>query len=310
MPLYNKAPYVYKAIESVMEQTYRKWELIVVDDCSTDGSGDIVTKYTDSRIRLIRLDKNVGVGAARNKGVSLSTAPYICFLDADDWWEPTFLDEMANLIIEYPDAGIYGTNYTIINETKHKTRVAQLGVEDNFRKGYINYCQVYAKTMYMPLWTGAVCIPRNVFNTTSGFPNDVNLGEDFLLWLQIALHHKVVLLYKPLSNYNQDIDINYSGTHKKQYDPNRFMTFHLDQFSNEEKKNHDLKVLLDKIRVYSLMTFKRNNQYADRVATEIAKVNFTNVDPIYKFYYKAPSWLVNTFCKSIRLISKIKQKLL
>ena len=110
MPLYNKAPYVRKAVESVMGQTYTDWKLVVVDNGSTDGSGDVVAGLTDSRIRTVRLEENNGPGAARNYGAAChsdlkaatpnetrhnSASPYICFLDADDWWEPTFLEEMA-----------------------------------------------------------------------------------------------------------------------------------------------------------------------------------------------------------------------
>lgn len=310
IPLYNKAPYVRKTVESVIVQTYVDWELIIVDDCSTDGGGDVVANITDSRIRLIRLEKNGGVGAARNRGVSESTSPFICFLDADDWWEPTFLEEMARLIAEFPDAGIYGTNYTIINETKHKTRVAQIGVENGFEKGYINYCQVYAKTMNMPLWTGAVCIPRNVFDEMHGFPKGIKLGEDFMLWIHIALKHKVVLLNKPLSNYNQDVNPTYRGTHNKKYDPESFMTFHLNQFAEEESKNDDLKILLDRLRVYSLMNFRRYNLYPQRVNAEIAKVDLSNVERIYLFYYKAPYWIVRAYLETKEILSIIKQKIL
>ena len=145
IPLYNKAPYVSKAIGSVLAQTFTDYELVVVDDGSKDDSAEMAAKAMAGRTdcRLIR-QANAGVSMARNNGVAASRGDYLCFLDADDWWEPTFLEEMSKLIAEFPDAGIYGTSYTIVNETKHKTRVAPIGVEAGFGKGYINYCQVYA----------------------------------------------------------------------------------------------------------------------------------------------------------------------
>ena len=100
MPLYNKATYVRKAVESVVRQTFGDWELIVVDDGSTDGSGEVVREIDDPRIRLVQ-QENSGVGAARNNGVAQSSAPWICFLDADDWWEPTFLEEMAGTPVSF-----------------------------------------------------------------------------------------------------------------------------------------------------------------------------------------------------------------
>lgn len=133
MPLYNKAPYVRKAVESVVGQTYCDWELIVVDDCSTDGSATVVEKIVDPRIRIVRLGVNGGVGAARNRAVVESTAAHICFLDADDWWEPTFLEEMAGLMERHPSAGIYGSGYYIVKSGRK--RIAPIGVDGGFTEG-------------------------------------------------------------------------------------------------------------------------------------------------------------------------------
>ena len=311
IPLYNKVPYVAKAIQSVLAQTYEDYELIVMDDGSRDDSYSIALKTIagHSHCHIYR-QKNRGVSLARNNGVALSQGDYLCFLDADDWWEPTFLEEMSELIEEFPDAGIYGTNYTIVNETKHKTRVAPIGVENGFEKGYINYCQVYAKTLAMPLTSISVAIPRIVFDEMKGFPQGIKLGEDFLLWIHIALKYKVVFLNKPLAYYNQDVDSLHSGTHKKRYDPDAFMTFHFGQFADYEVKNHDLKMLLDRVRVYTLMNFRKYNLYPERVQKEISKVDFSNVESKYKFYYHAPYWIVNVYCRVLQLLSQIKQKLL
>ena len=304
IPLYNKAPYVRKTVESVLGQTMGDYELIIIDNGSSDGSSEIVAGFTDPRIRTVRLEENVGVSNARNRGVSLSTAPYITFLDADDWWEPRFLEEMSGLIERHSDAGIYSTGYYIVKNGKK--RLAPIGVDDGFVEGEINYCAVYAKTLCMPLTSISVCIPRKVFDESGGFLGNVKLGEDLLLWLRIALTNKVVLLNKPLSNYNQDVDVTYRGTHNKRYDPDTFCTFHFDQFAKEEEKNNDLKKLLDRLRVYSLMNFRQYNLYPERVKKEIVKVDFGNVESVYRFYYKAPYWVVKPYLEGIRLLSVIK----
>lgn len=308
IPLYNKAPYVRKAVESVLGQTMGDYEIIIIDNGSIDGSSEIVASFTDSRIRIIRLEENIGVSNARNKGVSLSTAPYITFLDADDWWEPTFLEEMRGLIVRHPDAGIYGAGYHIVKNDKK--RVAPIGIEENFTEGEINYCKVYAKTLCMPLTSITVAMPRAIFDKSGGFNPNLKLGEDFDLWVRIALKHKVVFLNKALSNYNQDVDITYRGTHNKRYNPDTFMTFYFDQFKKEEAENKDLKILLDRIRVYTLMNFRKSNLFPERVQHEISKVNFYNVESIYRFYYKAPWIIVNIYCKIMQMLSFIKQKII
>lgn len=308
IPLYNKGPYIEKALRSVFAQTYTDYEIIVVDDGSKDDSATIAERIlTESSVphQLIR-QENAGVSMARNNGVARSHGDYLCFLDADDWWGPAFLEEMSKLIEEFPDAGIYGTSYTIVNESKHKTRVAPIGVEPGFEKGYINYCQVYAKTLAMPLWTGAVSIPHTVFDEMGGFPKGIKLGEDFLLWLKIALKYKVAFLNKPLSFYNQDVETINRGVVRKGYDPESFMTFHFDQFVDQEIIDRDLNVLLDRLRVYSLLRFRLVNAYKEQVDQEIAKVNFSNVDTKYRFYYKLPYPAIWCYQKMRQLASWFK----
>ena len=310
IPLYNKALYVAKAIESVLSQTFADYELIIVDDGSKDDSAAIAAHVIEghANCRLV-CQENAGVSMARNNGVAVSKGDYLCFLDADDWWDFHFLEEMSKLIEEFPDAGIYGTSYIIVNETKHKTRVSPIGVEAGYEKGYINYCQVYAKTLAMPLTSISVAIPRLVFEEMKGFPKGIKLGEDFLLWIHIALKYKVAFLNKPLAFYNQDVEMENRGVKSKGFDPDGFMTFHFKEFEEKEKTNADLKVLLDRLRVYSLLRFRLGNVHAKRVKEEIAKVNFSNVDKKYKFYYKSPYPIVWISHKIHSFASWLKQKI-
>lgn len=306
IPLYNKAPYVAKAIQSVLSQTFTDYELVIVDDGSKDNSVEIAAKAIENRsnCRLIK-QENAGVSMARNHGVAISCAPYICFLDADDWWAPTFLEAMSNFIEEFQYAGIYGTNYTIVNETKHKTRIAKIGVDEGFEKGYINYCQVYAKTMYMPLWTGAVCIPRKVFEDMQGFPKGIKLGEDFLLWIRIALKYKVAFLNKPLSYYNQDVVTANRGVGRL-HKPEEHMLWNLDLFAEEEHRNPDYKQLIDNLRTYELMPYYISKEYYELAKQELGKVNWQKQPEKTKKLFKKPlvclkiKYLVLKWCSNIK----------
>lgn len=288
IPLYNKAPYVVKAIQSVLSQTFTDYELIIVDDGSKDNSAAKVEKAIGGQpnCRLIK-QENAGVSMARNNGVAASQGEYLCFLDADDWWEPTFLEEMAKLIKEFPDAGIFGTNYTIVNESKHKTRVAKIGVEEDFEKGYINYCQTYAKTMYMPLWTGAVCIPRNVFKEVQGFPKGVKLGEDFLLWIRIALKYKVAFLNEPLAFYNQDVDTANRGVGRL-HKPEEHMLWNVGFLLDIEKTNPDYKQLIDNLRTYGLFSYFLSKEYHEAAKKELEKVDWEKQPLKTRKQYQSP----------------------
>lgn len=274
IPLFNKAPYVAKAIESVLCQSFDDYEMIVMDDGSSDGSYDVALNAIEGQAQChLYRQPNGGVSMARNNAVSLSQGTFLCFLDADDWWAPAFLEGMSRMIDEFPDAGIYGTNYTIVNETKHKTHVANVGVDQGFEKDYINYCQVYAKTLAMPLWTGAVCVPRKVFDEMGGFPKGIKLGEDFMLWIRIAMKYKVAFLDRPLAYYNQDVDALGRGVgHLNK--PEEHMLWNMDFLSEEEKSNPDYKRLIDNLRTYGLYPYYLSKEYHETAQAELDKVDW------------------------------------
>lgn len=311
IPLYNKEPYIEKALRSVFAQTYTDYEIIVVDDGSKDDSATIAERVlTESAApyQLIR-QENAGVSMARNNGVARSQGDYLCFLDADDWWDPAFLKEMSKLIEEFPDAGIYGTSYTIVNETKHKTRVAPIGVEPGFEKGYINYCQVYAKTLAMPLWTGAVSIPQTVFDEMGGFPKGIKLGEDFLLWIRIALKHKVAFLNKPRAYYNQDSNPIWRGTGHLT-EPIAHMLWNLPLTEREEKEDSDYKSLIDKLRTYSLLPYYLSKTYRKEARKELAKVDWSHQKRKVQNLFKMPVFILKCRHLLLKTGSKIKQAII
>ncbi|MFR9636421.1 MAG: glycosyltransferase family A protein [Rikenellaceae bacterium] len=241
IPLYNKAPYVEKAVRSVLSQRYSDYELIIVNDGSTDGSLLVVQQLVEEvqrdNIRVID-QANSGVAMARNNGVVAAKGDYISFLDADDWWSADYLDQMVEVIKNYPEAGIYGCGYYIVKNGRE--RVAQIGVESGFESGLINYCKVYATTLYMPLTSITVIIKKKVFNEFGGFKPHLKLGEDFDLWIRVALKYPVALLNRQLAYYNQDVDLK-SRAVGRLHDPKTHMLWNLDYLSEEESKNPDYK---------------------------------------------------------------------
>lgn len=307
IPLYNKAAYVAKAIQSVLTQTFTDFELVIVDDGSADASVAMASKAIEGRgnCRLIQ-QENAGVSMARNNGVAASCGEFLCFLDADDWWDPHFLEEMSRLIAEFPDAGIYGTSYTIVNETKHKTRVSPIGVENGFERGYINYCQVYAKTLAMPLTSISVAIPRPVFEEMGGFPKGVKLGEDFLLWIHIALKYKVAFLNKPLAYYNQDVDLANRAIGRL-HEPREHMLWNLADLEPLENTNKDYKSLVDALRVSSLMCYYLSKEYRNAALLELKKVDWSAQPIRVKREYDRPVGLLRLKQELLKTGSYVKQ---
>ena len=361
IPLYNKAPYVRKALESVLAQTYTDYELIIVDDGSTDGSFIIAKQFIDERLKikgtedeikgyrlkvkgkensgaetngyklspinykLIR-QANSGVSAARNAGVAQAHAEYIAFLDADDWWEPTYLEHMAQLINDYPDAGLYACNYVYYKPGK--THVAL-----NIPTGYINYPKAYYESNAMPVWTGAAMISRKVFDEMGGFPLGIKLGEDFLLWSKIALQYPVAFLNEPLAWYNNDVPATLRAT-RNLHAPEHHMLFRLEvatgllgyQVIRQENgaaetttphrpiaqspycpTNDDWRRLIDKLRISGLMEYWLDKRYHDLAAEELKKVDWSKQPPSAIKMYKTPIWMLKAKRNVMRVGSYVKQ---
>lgn len=111
IPLYDKEEYVVQTLKSVVGQTYQNFEVIIINDCSTDDSLNVVKTVHDHRIKIIEHSENKGLSASRNTGINAATHPYIAFLDADDYWDSTYLETIRNLIKEYPNESVFATHY-------------------------------------------------------------------------------------------------------------------------------------------------------------------------------------------------------
>ena len=110
IPLYNKERYIERAVYSVLSQTFQQFEIVIVNDGSTDGSVSVIERMNNPLIRLIH-QKNGGVSAARNRGIEEARFEYIAFLDADDEWKENHLEVIAGLIRKFPECGVFGTSY-------------------------------------------------------------------------------------------------------------------------------------------------------------------------------------------------------
>ena len=307
IPLYNKAPYIEKALRSVLFQTYKEFEIIVMDDGSKDNSYEIAKSVLlETSNYKLQTQPNQGVSTARNNAVKLAKYPYICFLDADDWWAPTFLEEIKALIEQFPNAGIYGSGYYIVKNGIN--REAPIGVDINFERGEINYCQVYAKTLCMPLWTGAVCLSKKNFEEEEGFKPKLKLGEDFDLWIRIAMKYPVVFLNKPLAYYNQDVEIKNRAVSKKLYLPQEHMLF-----SNygEWMDNDDFRFLFERLALYSLLPYYLNNLNEKETKKIFESIDFKKHESKYYWYYKKiPKNVLEIYFFIMRYASLIKQIIL
>jgi glycosyltransferase involved in cell wall biosynthesis len=206
IPLYNGAEFITRSVKSVLGQTYADFELIVVDDGSKDGGGEIVREFKDSRLRMIR-QENAGASAARNKGIDEGKGKYFAFLDADDEWDVGFLDAAIQLATAFPQAGIYGTGYRMIHR---KGPVVEITAQEALSgQNTLLVTDYFTRASGGSLINASgVVIPRSVFEEVGLFQAGEHYGEDLEMWSRIALHHPLGYDTRVLFSYHQMGSVN------------------------------------------------------------------------------------------------------
>lgn len=307
VPLYNKADHILKCVQSILAQTYPQFELIIVNDGSTDNSLQLLNELKDDRIKIIS-QQNAGVSTARNNGAKEAKYGYLAFLDADDWWDPHFLEEMKGLIEKYPDAGLYGSNFYLVkNSISHPSTV---GLDKEFKAGYIDYFQTYANTFCVPINCSFVVLPKSIFDAAHGFKSHLKYGEDFDLWLRIALTHKVAYINKALAYSNQDVvSHNRALGGNKLYNKDEYFIFNLGYSEPYETKNEQLKRLMDGLRVRSLLRYYLSKKYVQEVRELLSKVNFNLQPMFFRLVYNIPLPVVKSYFAVMNWAAGVKKKI-
>lgn len=223
MPLYNKANYVKETIKTVLNQTFQDFEIVVIDDSSTDDSAKVVELIQDDRIRLV-YQENAGVSAARNKGIQESRAEYIAFLDADDLWLPEFLQTIYELIQKYPDAGLYATSY---KKRKANGKESNINIQALPSNEYIGLIPNYFKSIVegdLLVWTSATCIPKKIFKENDiWFPVGEKYGEDQYMWARVAIQFDLAYDTKTCAIYQIEAENNTAGGVDQLKEPRSFI---------------------------------------------------------------------------------------
>lgn len=200
VPLYNKRAFIRRAIDSVLAQTFSDFELLVVDDGSTDGSTQVIEDILDPRLKVIR-QENQGVGPARNAGMQGSSGQMIAFLDADDAWLSCHLEELQRLADAFPGAGLFSTAHVqvagcYIPDISIPKSTPEAGEIDYFRE---------AGRKISVVCSSSAAIRRDVFLGLGGFI-DRQAGEDLEYWARVALLFPVVVSERVTSLYFRDTD--------------------------------------------------------------------------------------------------------
>ncbi len=191
MPSYNTGRFIAESIESVLAQTYPDWELIIVDDCSTDNTDEIVASFHDDRIRYLKNEKNSGAATSRNRALREAKGKWIAFLDSDDLWLPEKLEKQI-AFMEKNDYHFSYTDYIEIDEDSKPNGKSVSGPKKLGKTGMHNYCWLGCLTvMYDAEYVGLVQIA------------DIKKNNDYAIWLKVCRKAKCYLLNENLASYRR-----------------------------------------------------------------------------------------------------------
>lgn len=280
IPLYNKAQSIRQTIECIQKQTCQDWEIVIVDGYSKDGSLELVQALAqeDARIHIFMQENRRGVTPARNESVEHSQYEHIVFMDADDYWENTYLESLVSLIEEFPQCGIWGMGYgTMVGEKKYP----------NSSKTYRGMLPDSPwKEWGCPYWTSATAISKTAFKTVGGFDNRIIYGEDIDLWYRIMLNCPCALdTTKVLSFYRIDAE-NRACNHV--FPLKLHIPYYIEKYADYRAANADFRKFYDLQMLYRLYPYCFEKEYKDDVARISKQIDFSLQKKSMRFRFSFP----------------------
>ncbi|SDS03344.1 Glycosyl transferase family 2 [Formosa sp. Hel1_31_208] len=283
--VYNKADYIGQTINSVLCQSFSDFEVIIVNDGSTDGSLEIMKSFNDHRLQIID-QTNQGASQARNQGISLAKSAYIALLDGDDLWDPYYLESIHNAIQKHPDKSVFTTAIA----HKYKDRIVPVPYSFKQDSAILILDYFEASQRHSALSGSSIVFKKEVLDLTSGFDTTITSGEDTDLWIRIGLHFPIVFISKVLAYYVYNED-SLSNTSFNIHEKPKF-----DNYKDEEQTNHFLKKFLDRNR-FSLAVMSKLNDDNDGYIRYRQALSSKNLSLKRRLIVDSPKWLIKLLLK-------------
>jgi glycosyltransferase involved in cell wall biosynthesis len=286
IPLYNKESFIVNTLQSVINQTFSDFEILLINDCSTDKSLKVAQEIKDPRIKHIQHSSNRGLSASRNTGIKNAKSNYIAFLDADDLWKPNFLKKINFLITNFPDVSLYATKYEVLLKGNklitHDFQIKSFknyGIVPNYFESNLN------QSMYYP---SCLCVRKDVFEDVGYYNEGVSYSEDIDFNIRAHAKHKMAYWNEALVTYlavseNQITQNGLAGKTIPDYD------FYEKQFNGRK----DIKKYLDFQRYIKAKLFRLSD---DKVMYTklVNNIDFSNLNTTQKFLVKSPKLVLQT----------------
>ena len=201
MPAYNQERYIQDAISSVISQSYSDWELIIINDGSTDRTSEVISSFVDARIRCF-YQANQERSVSRNTGLAHARGQFVAFLDADDFWHPSFLESQRRILITQPDVSLVACGTCIVDMLGRVVDCHQPGIRNNASQVATTRLLLQGNQMSC----GAVLARIDAVRSVHGFNPTLRQGEDWDLWIRMSIRHKLAANELPLFYYRRQND--------------------------------------------------------------------------------------------------------
>lgn len=261
IPLYNKENSIVSTLQSVLAQTYADYEVIIVDDGSTDDSLQNAENFIrlnseEGRAISIRVihQENAGVSSARNRGIIEAKGEYITFLDADDIWASDYLDTLYNLICDFPNAGLYSVGYRVITSLTPKEIMQDVKITANANRGNVQN----PWNSELRLYIGSTCARKEEIIKNGMFDTRMTHGEDYDLCWRLILNGGLVRDTKCCAFYRMDSE-NRAMNRIPPID--RQMSYYIDKFAQARANNADFRRFFDEQMIYRLYPYLLDTRY-------------------------------------------------
>lgn len=248
IPLYNKELSIESTIQSVLNQTYQNYEIIVVNDGSNDSSAKVVQSIRDTRVRMIH-QENQGVSAARNRGITEANHDWIAFLDGDDLWKKNHLEEIVAMMADFPMDKIYVTSF----EYSDKRKVFKHSRSESIFK-IKNYFKEALKESL--IWTSIIVVHRDCFKKLGYFNKNLNRGEDTDLWVRLASNFDIIKSSVITATYRVEAE-NRTGL-SKNLDSTYIYHLNLESVKDVDKKKYFENMIANRLYQYARSRDLRN----------------------------------------------------
>ena len=254
IPTYNRAELLPRAINSVLDQSYYDYEIVIIDDCSADNTGDVIAKFTDQRIRLIRHERNKGQSAAINTGIANAKGEYIAFLDDDDEWLPTKLEGQVAVFQSSPPevALVYGWMDRIEDSTGRLIPSYRNTMEGDIFE--------HSLALNIPGPTIVLLVRTSVAHEVGGYDKRLTRYNDADFICRVTQRYEVAVLPKVVAKAHFEHEHEQMGENTPRYltDAAKFLRKHMDRFEDElNKRPRTLAILLRRLASIEMMRGNR-----------------------------------------------------